>query len=310
MMKNLFGLKKMFMASLALAMVFSVASCKQDDDDDGGTASLSNSSSSGSSVTLPASVGDNVLKGKTWERTYSEGSSSSSESVAFSDSTVTRTRTYSGEESGSSTEVYNYTYDATKNLVYMSFKSVFGTEGGESYSYSSLSEFEAELNKVAEEYGMSAEEKAAEIANFKAELERTTVYKYTISGSSLTLADYFYGTLPSNVEFEYRDSGYSIKLDDDRVYLEEWGFSSDVDGKARGVTFSNGTFSGKLYDRHEETEIGDVAGTYTISGEGSSATVTVKFTSLPSVYKTIKANTDYVLEQNENNSGTTYTLKQ
>ena len=303
MMKNLFGLKKMFMASLALAMVFSVASCKQDDDDD----SSSNSSSSGSSVTLPASVGDNVLKGKTWERTYSEGSTSSSESVAFSDSTVTRTRTYSGEESGSSTEVYNYTYDATKSLVYMSFKSASETEGGKSYSYSSLSEFEAVLN----EYDFTGEEKAAEIASFKAELERTTVYKYTISGSSLTLADYFYGTLPSNVEFEYRDSGYSIELRDDRVDLREWGSSSDVDGRAENVTFSNGTFSGKLYDRHdEETEIGDVAGTYTISGEGSSATVTVKFTSLPSVYKTIKANTDYVLKQNENNSGTTYTLKQ
>ena len=308
MMKNLFGLKKMFMASLALAMVFSVASCKQDDDDDS-----SSNSSGGSSVTLPASVGDNVLKGKTWERTYSEGSSSSSESVAFSDSTVTRTRTYSGEESGSESKVYNYSYDATKNLVYMSFKSVFGTEGGESYSYSSLSEFEAELNKFAAEEGMSAEEKAAEIASFKAELERTTVYKYTIAGSYLNLVAYFGGTLPSNVEFMHDVSGYSIELRDDRLYLEEWNENGRVrvDGKARGVTFSNGTFSGKLYDRHdEETEIGDVAGTYTISGEGSSATVTVKFISLPSVYKKITANTDYVLEQDKYNSGTTYTLKQ
>ena len=308
MMKNLFGLKKMFMASLALAMVVSVASCKQDDDD-----SSSNSSSGGSSVTLPASVGNNVFKGKTWERTYSEGSSSSSESVAFSDSTVTFANSWTEEgESGSSSKVYNYSYDETKSLVYMSFKSASGTApDGSKISYSSVSEFEALLNKFAAEEGMSAEEKAAEIASFKAELERKTVYKYTISGNSLTLADYFGGTLPSEVEFQYEESGFHIRLRDDRVYLDEWGSSSDVDGRAENVTFSNGSFSGKLYDKHdEETEIGDVAGTYTISGEGSSATVTVKFTSLPSVYKTITANTEYTLTQSDSEEGETYTLKQ
>ena len=153
---------------------------------------------------------------KTWERTYSEGSSSSSESVAFSDNTVTFANSWTEEgESGSSSKVYNYSYDATKSLVYMSFKSASGTMGGESYSYSSLSEYEALLNK----YEVTGEEKAAEIASFKAELERTTVYKYTIADSSLTLAAYFGGTLPSNVEFQYNGSGYSIELRDDRLFI-------------------------------------------------------------------------------------------
>ena len=306
MMKNFVkvGLKKMFVASLALAMIVSVASCKQDDDDDDGGSS---SNSSGSSVVLPSSVGDNVLKGKTWEQSE-EGYS---KSYAFSNNTVTESESWTEEgESGSSSTVYNYTYDATKSVLYMSLKSVSNTYGDKTYSWSSTSEFK----KLAEKEGESGTELDYDVARMTSEFNTALTFKYTVSDTTLKLVDYFTGSLPTAVNF-------SEHLDTD-TYVEAYNGGFEFEGTASDKyyiypTFADGPFTGTMYKRVRKeskkyvyTSLGTASGTYTTSGTGTKdCTITITFTSLPEGASAITANTAYTLKH-DYESSETYSLKQ
>ena len=234
--------------------------------------------------------------------------------------TVNENRTYNDENGGTTT--YNYSYNAAKSLLYFSFKSYSGTaDDGTTYSYSNVSEYQSVLNKYGSD--MTSEEKADAIESFRHEISKVQVYKYEISENSLTLTDYFTGTLPSDVYFRYSSGdGSSIQLDNDYLFLDEWTYDdfgdfTSVYGQSV-VNFSVNTFSETVFkseynqetQQSTKTEIGTVFGTYSVSGEGTSGTVTQRFTSVPSVYTTqITTGSDYILKQSDSAHSETYTLK-
>ena len=153
-----------------------------------------------------------------------------------------------------------------------------------------------------------------------------TIYKYTLSGSSLTLKEcyVFNGTLPSRKNFRYESciegenyQSIRIYLYDDYFSLSQSTYSEEnseyVDGDAE-LTFSNGSFSGEVYDDYDsssKTRLGNVMATYSVNGSGDSASITLTFTQLPDVFSLIEKNKPYTLSQESEDDyeGETYTLK-
>ena len=283
-------------ALLATTALFS--SCSDDEDDDkNGTAY----------VTLPESVGENPLKGKTWQRTSEERTYK----WAFTDTTATYTRSRTDSQD---MYTFKYSYDANQNLLYLALQSESNswTEEGKttSYSWSSAEEYKEQLKEEVEEYGESISEDAIErFSEFiKQEFSTLEVNKYTIDDDgSLKLEDYFDGNLPTECYFRKHfdqselTSDYthvSIRLDSisisnsDNNYNYDYPLSFNSEAK---------TFSGSMYDTTEggdfATKLGTVTGTYTTEGIGTSGCkVTLTFTKLPDGVPVIKTNTAYVLE--------------
>ncbi|MBR1614610.1 MAG: hypothetical protein IJ673_03925, partial [Treponema sp.] len=285
-------------------------SCSDDEDDDkNGTAY----------ATLPESVGENPLKGKTWQRT--------SENRAYKWSFSDTTATYTTESKTDYTEIetYKYSYDANQNLLYLAFQSESWTEDGETTSWSSVEEYEELIKKEAEEYGESLSDVDLEIEleYCKQVFSTREVKKYTIGeDDSLKLEDYFDGNLPTKCSF-YKDFGESelpseytsgsilldqIRLEDSDRTDYRYYYDLSFNSKAK-------TFSGKLYSQtsavEEEwsdiTKLGTVTGTYTTEGIGTSGCkVTLTFTALPDGVPVIKTDTAYVLEMDSDSD--TYTL--
>ena len=310
-------LSKKILAALSTAALLATtalfSSCSDDEDDDNKNGTVY--------ATLPESVGENPLKGKTWQRT--------SENRAYKWSFSDTTATYTTESKTDYTEIetYKYSYDANQNLIYLAFQSESWTEDGETTSWSSVEEYEELIKKEAEEYGesLSDVELECELEWVKQEFSTLEVNKYTIDDDgSLKLEDYFDGNLPTKCDF-YKSFGESelpseytsgsilldqIRLEDsdrtDYRYYYDLSFNSEAK-----------TFSGKLYSQtradgeewSDTTKLGTVTGTYTTEGIGTSGCkVTLTFTEIPDgVPDVIKTDTAYVLEQ-DSSSGTIYTL--
>ncbi|MBR6913505.1 MAG: hypothetical protein IKN34_06840 [Treponema sp.] len=298
-------------ALLATTTIFSSCSDDEDDDKTGTTY-----------ATLPESVGENPLKGKTWKRTITEHEEEVTISWSFTDTTATYTES---ETDSKYIETYKYSYDANQNLLYLALQSESDswTEDGKttSYSWSSVEEYKEQLKEEVEEYAESISEDAIErfIEYTKQEFFTREVREYTIGDDgSLTLKRYFDGNLPTECYFRKHldqselTSDYthvSISLDSisisnsDNNYNYDYPLSFNSEAK---------TFSGSMYDTTEggdfATKLGTVTGTYTTEGIGTSGCkVTFTFTEIPDGVPVIKTNTPYVLEP-DSSSGKTYTL--
>ena len=283
-------------AALLAASMFALTfvSCENDDDDD------DDSGSSGSSVTLPASKGTNEFSGKTW-RDSCGGTDGGSAVIAYTASTATLTSTYTeGGETSTTVATYNYSYDSESKLLYLALTKESSTYGGETYTWSSANEFKS----VASKAGESGDELAKDVAEKAVEFAAKRVFKYTISGSTLTLTDYFDGTLPTLADFYARPSSLDIDTHDG-------GF--EFDGESRYYlypSFSAGVFSGTLYQRiwNDDGEktykaVGTASGTYTTSGTGTSgSTITLTFTALPDGVSDVTKDTAYTLTQRADES--------
>ena len=315
-------LSKKILAALSAAALLATtalfASCSDDEDDDkNGTAY----------VTLPESVGENPLKGKTWQIENDEEGATCS--WKFTDTTATYT--YSRTDY-TDIETFKYSYDANQNLLYLALQSEGNswTEDGEtiSYSWSSVEEYEELLKKEDEEEWKSLSEAGKEcyLEYFKREFSTLEVNKFTIGDDgSLTLEDYFDGNLPTKFWFyKYIDenelpSGYTsgtITLEgitlwnkSENSYIN-YDYFLSFNSKAK-------TFSGTMYsstsagiDWADATKLGTVTGTYTTEGTGTSGCkVTLTFTALPDgVPDVIKTGTAYELEQRSGSGSGTYTL--
>lgn len=295
--------KKILAAVSIVALAAFFASCTDDEDDEDEKITTPH-------ATLPESVGANPFAGKTWE--YKRESTDDRMSWTFTDTMATwRHEYYRDGELFADNYVYNYSYNADENLLYLSFQSAFGTDDGGEWSYASLEDFK----KTCEEYGYSSVATEMELEWAEQEFSTLEINKYTIDGDSLKLEDYFDGSLPTLCEFEkeftedellYEDSSISygyVRLDRVTVYTP-----SDH----RYIycpTFKNGSFSGKVYDEDVNT-LGTISGTYTTSGSGtaeSGCTVTLNFTSIPSGIPVIVTGKDYVLEMTKRFEST-YTL--
>ena len=102
-------LSKKILAALSTAALLAAgalfASCSDDEDDDkNGTAY----------VTLPESVGENPLKGKTWQIENDEEGSTCS--WKFTDTTATYTKSKTDYQD---IYTYKYSYDANQKLLYL-----------------------------------------------------------------------------------------------------------------------------------------------------------------------------------------------
>ena len=140
--------KKILVAVSIVALAASAAffaSCTDDEDDEKITTPH---------ATLPESVGANPFAGKTWE--YFASGFQERHFWEFSDTTARRIveETVNDKVEIHEGEVYNYSYNADENLLYLAFLSESGTENGEEWSYASLEDFK----KLAEAWGWSSVE--------------------------------------------------------------------------------------------------------------------------------------------------------
>lgn len=280
-----FGL--MWLLVCAVALIF--VSCKKEDDDDN---SGNGGGSGNGSVALPANVGTNEFAGKTW-KVSNVSWNHGIQTLVFTDSTLKK----NDENPNGYTEVYNYNYayDSTNKLLYLSLVSV---KMGDGTTITTQAEYVSFHKNEASEYKETWNERDEIEAKSGAKdlFEILRIYKYSISSDgSLKLAEYFSGSLPSNIRFE-SSSIKRIKGSDIRLEC------SDNSHTYIFMTYNNGSFSGTAVT--EGTVLGKAAGTYTIQGTGTSnCTVTLRFTTLPdkiTEISSVQKNTDYTLVQEEN----------
>ena len=299
-------------ALLATTALFSSCSDAEDDDNKNGTVY----------ATLPESVGENQLKGKTWKRTNTEGDETYSWSFDETTATYTDSETYRQD-----INTYKYSYDADQKLLYLALQtqSQSWPDNGATLSWSSAEEYIELMKKESEEEGWSVSEATMESALERTNQEFSTrgVRKYTIGDdNSLTLEDYFDGNLPTKCDFykSFGESELPSEYTSGSISLGEIGFN-DSDSTSYSYEYNLSfnseakTFSGKLYSQtradgeewSDITKLGTLTGTYTTEGIGTSGCkVTLTFTEIPGGVSVIKANTAYELEMDSDSD--TYTL--
>lgn len=247
-------------------------------------------------VTLPESSGENPFSGKTFTENLGDSGDASrkTKTWTFTDSQATEVTTYLKDNS-TGTDVYAYSYDATNKLLFLSLKSFGEEEDGESYTCSTVSEYEELLKEwsVDEEFELSDEELLNELASKTNQFATMVVYKYKISESSNTLTPYFYGTLPTAVNFSSSDNTIALKKGEG-LWLH-LGQSDRNDGyHCLAPNYENGNFSGIV--TLNDDFIGVLAGTYTTSGTGTSGcTITLTFTELPDSVTKFATGTEHTL---------------
>lgn len=267
--------------------------------------------SSETSVTLPDSVGDNELKSTSWKATVD----SVTTTIAFSESTVTFTKEGTGTETYTDTEEYKYAYNATDKLLYLELESV-KYDGSDTISRSS------DIETLLKNEGLSGDELGWEVDVIKNRLKTVTIYKYTLADSSLTLADYFDGTLPPSGSFTASSNSPEYTLysnSDGGIFTYEAGETSGgttvtVGYRIGMMNLSDGSFDGNLYkqtfdasgENNTVTSLGTAKGTYTTSGKGTSdCIISFTFTSLPDGATSLSTGSAYTLTQEA--TSTTYT---
>ncbi|MBR1723386.1 MAG: hypothetical protein IJ727_13070 [Treponema sp.] len=281
-MKN--ALKKIplfWLFACTFCLIF--VSCKKDDDDDVKTVVKAE---------LPASVGMNDFEGKTWkndELTWSFTSSTATE--------IEVNEVYGGQ---SETSNYSYSYDSEKKLLYLSLVSF---EFGDT-TVSSEAEYVERMKKEREDSGLefNARDMVEAKSDAKDMFEILQIYEYSIdSDGSLTLKEYFSGSLPTFIQFREDDDPSSssftnLRLEGSTLKME----TSDNSKTYIFLNYSKGSFSGTAVT--EGTILEPTAtGTYIVSGAGiSDSIVTLKFTALPTKITEIsnlRTNTEYQLKQ-------------
>ena len=260
-------------------------------------------------ATLPESVGANPFAGKTWE--YFASGFQERHFWEFSDTTARHIveETVNDKVEIHEGAVYNYSYNADENLLYLALKTYIQTDDGEEWSYASLEDFK----KLAEAWGWFSVEIELELERVEQEFSLLKIKKYTIDGNTLKLENYFDGSLPSAYQFyksfraDELPDGYSGELGIDYMSIN---MPSGSEFKCfYSLSFDGTAFSGRVYDEDANT-LGTISGTYTTSGSGtaeSGCTVTLNFTSIPSGIPVIVTGKDYVLEMSERYEYT-YTL--
>ena len=284
-------LNRILFSILFASLVLPFASCGDDEEDDNNTPFAS----------LPTSVGENPFSGKTFTE-------DSEDTWKFSADTAVNE--YKSDEDGeiySETTTYRYSYDTTKSVLYLTVKSNSGswTENGESgsWSISSVDECVAEDKKDAGDVTLTEGDVSYLTDAANSYFAVPEVYKYEISGDTISFTRYFDGSLPTDCDFSSSDE--SIRLSD-RLEISS-GDSSEYDNfRAPYLSYSDGKFSGNIYgesysesdDWKHFTLLGKVEGTYSTSGtgtEGSGCTVKLTFTALPDAVSTVSKGTESTL---------------
>lgn len=204
---------------------------------------------------------------------------------------------------------------AKKKLLYLSLVSHIYND----ITISSEAEYIEYVKKEHEAIGheFNARDMVDAKSQAKDWFEILRIYEYSIGAdsSSLTLKEYFSGSLPTFIKF--KDSGYdptsstsvNLTLDGSELKIKS---TSDNSKTYIFLNYNNGSFSGTAVTEGTILEP-TVTGTYSVSGTGiSDSIVTLKFTALPTKITEIsnlRTNTEYQLKQtNPNKTSITCTL--
>ncbi len=249
------------------------------------------------SVELPASVGNNPFAGKTF--VLDDSHYDSSMTLTFTEDVMTRT--YKTQIS-----YYKYSYNATTKMLY--WVPVFPVKDGDK-TITSINEHINYVKTQAEAKGKSwtKNKEICTKAQIIFALTHPEAYLYTFTDTGLSLENYFTGDIAQNIRFYWHEE-YSSPSYAGRQITTEFapGFaiiaylnSEDISYNVVLTHKDNGTFTGNVYNEKEDTLLGTLAGTYSISGTGTSGcTLTYNFTSLPNEILELgfATNTNYVLE--------------
>lgn len=253
-------MKKSLFIALAAAIAVSFTSCSNDDSGNG-------SGSLGSYVkpTLPESVGTNPFTGKT----FSDGCQYDAETWAFESDTVRRFEPHYEEYFD-----YYYTVDTDKKTISLCFKTYLGRTW-------------ADMEKLFSEHPdlSSSDEFSSLVEMWLGIYESILTYKYELSGTNLSLTEYFPGDLKTEGGKFYSYTA-NAEIEESRITFrdESW---NRLTGRILAST--NNTFEINLYySEHKKDDsgitkfLGKASGTYTVSTEDSGS-VTLTFTSLPEI---------------------------
>ena len=188
-------------------------------------------------VELPASVGVNELAGKSKTRK----SGALEESFSFDEKYYTSTNKYSWSET---TDVYRYSYDSTKKLVYLvkiSGKEV-APEKNRTRAWSNIAEFKRIYKDI---YRITSD---TQVEKERIELNTVQAYKYSFDKDDfIKLEPYFLGTMPTIADFHDHSNGIFISLTSSllRVDSSNLGliFTDGNSGTFKGDSGLSGTYS-------------------------------------------------------------------
>lgn len=305
------------------------------------------------SVTLPASVGENPFTGKTytalgkkWEftdtsvkfteydvntSTITGGASSSSQtannanstssssgSAASSSGTAITNPIFYNQEAQVVVEVnenrywtyeYDYTYDATNQILYLLTKS-YGTSSTNS-KITNATEYVESYKSSIKNWTTDTESYYTEYCNLK--FSEIKAKKYEFSGDTLKMTNYFTGDILLSQETGNGPQIYikgGLRLND--IEGNSWTSSSSGISLYAFPKFKDGQFSGNAYkssDNGGYEKVGIVRGSYTTSEPGiGSWHAKLNFTTLPAGLTYIQTGVEYTLSSSGNSSYDTYTL--
>lgn len=234
------ALKKICTALMILAFAFVFASCSNGSDSDDDDVSSTN-------VLLPASVGENVLAGKSY--TYTNTEKTKTTTYAFKDNTVTKTKVDSSE---TEIEEYKYTYNANTGLLSLNLVSM--TIDGKK-----MTSMEDIYKAYAEESGISVDKAKEKFGDDDMFAEITSMCYFVETNGNILLGNYFANE--KDVEyskFVYKENVARIRVNFDDGEIEVY----NVDPwKIEELDATKKTFSGE-----------EIEGSYTVT----TATKTLK----------------------------------
>lgn len=256
------ALKKICTALMILAFAFVFASCSNGSDSDDDDVSSTN-------VLLPASVGENVLAGKSYK--YEE-SAQKTTTYAFKDSTVTKTKVESSE-----TEIWEYKYTYNANTGLLSLNLVSLTSDGKKMTSMD------DIYSSFKEEGISEEDAKEAIGDDDMFAEITSMCYFVKDNGKILLGNYFANEKDVKYSKFVCENNEKIKVDFDDKEIE-----------------ANNAKLCKIEELDEKTFSGDdIAGSYTVKTatktlkglngvEGldqANGYITIKFSKLPDTLK-------------------------
>ena len=248
-------------------------------------------------VTLPASVGENPFKGKTFTK-------GEEEVWIFSDQENTVKEEIHRTDREDSWKIYNYSYNAQKNVIYLALKTL---SWGDS-SYSSLAEYweiMKEMMKENPDKPVSEDMIESALKSMARNFSTIEVYQYKISEGTIAFKYYYDPACPNYSGFycsdETEEAGFRTLINFKRgegLWLWPKGSTGNGDGyHCMFPEMKDGQLSGDIY--YEDEMIGSIKATYTVSGEGTSdCTMTIKFSELPEIMTDFTTGKEYLLSIN------------
>ena len=262
------ALKKICTALMILAFAFVFASCSNGSDSDDDDVSSTN-------VLLPASVGENVLAGKSY--TYTNTEKTKTTTYAFKDNTVTETKVKTEGES-SKKEIFEYKYTYNANTGILSLNLVSWTIDGKKMT---------SMDDIYRYFGEEAKEESGDDDMFK---EITSMCYFVETNGNILLGNYFANEKDVKYsKFVYEKNVARIRVNfDDGIIEVDAGDTWKIELNATEKTFSGAEIAGSYTVEKATKTLKDLNGVDGLNQ--ANGYITIKFSKLPAELKTAPYN--------------------